>query len=129
MPRKNLAQTKSEEITRGILWSVVPFIIAWWFRRIGPWPMPPGMSVSFKDLFGGLYSDAYFQAHKDQFYSAATAFILANISVLTRLYAVVAVISVLLNILIQFYGVIRDTRSRLPRNSGCTLTGVRRIQG
>lgn len=54
VPRKNLVLSKSEEITQGVLWSIVPFGIAWSFRHIGWLSFPPTAKIDLQTFFSAL---------------------------------------------------------------------------
>jgi len=108
VPRQNLALTKSEEITRGVLWSILPFWLAWSLRHIGPLPLPPNLRLDLQVFFSGLYSESSFHDNSNAFFIAAGAFLRFNASILVRLYTVVVVSSLLLNFLIRKYRTIRD---------------------
>src|ERR1700732_2771719 len=75
VPRKNLTQSKSEEITRGILWSLLPLTLAWLLRHSGPLSLNQSSKVDLQTFFSGLYSESYFKDHQDKFFSSAGSFI------------------------------------------------------
>lgn len=107
VPRKNLVLSKSEEITRGILWSIIPFLIAWIFRHTGPWAFQSGAKFDLQVFFSGLYSGSYFEENRNAFFGAAGTFWRFNLCLLLRLYATVLIASVIFNCLIVKYGKIR----------------------
>ncbi len=107
VPRKSLVLSKSEEITRGILWSIVPFLLAWALRHSGPLAFLSGTKLDLQLFFSCLYSEAYFNQNRDAFFGAAETFWRFNLCLLLRLYAIVFVASLVFNFLIVRYGKIR----------------------
>ena len=114
VPRKNIVQTKSEEITRGVLWAILPFSLAWLLRHVGPQSLASGSKLDLQTFFSGLYSEAFFSQHRQEFFSAADAFIKLNVCILLRLYAIVVTGSLVFNFLIEKYGVMRKHLSSHP---------------
>jgi hypothetical protein len=112
VPRKNLVQTKSEEIARGVVWAILPFSLAWSLRHVGPLSMPINSKMDLQVFFSGLYSESYFNAHRQEFFSAANSFIKLNICVLARLYAVVLIVATLIDFGISRYGRMRHWLTR-----------------
>ena len=108
VPRKNLALTKSEEITRGIMWSVGPLILAWWLRHWGFYSFPAKARLDLQVFFSGLYSESYFNAHQSEFFAASASFLELNRCLLLRLYSIVLAGSIAVNLLIARYGQIRE---------------------
>lgn len=108
VPRKNLMQTKSEEITRGIVRAIIPFILAWLLRNHGFVFLAPTTKIDFQTLFSGLYSESFFNANRCQFFLAAKLFLKFNVCLLVRLYVIVLLASLLINLLIKKYGALRQ---------------------
>lgn len=107
-PRKNLAQTRSEEVARGVLWSIIPLAIAWALRHVGPLSLAPNSRVDLQTFFSGLYSESFFDQHRQDFFASANSFTQLNACVAARLYMVVIVGSLTVNFLIGKYGVMRE---------------------
>jgi hypothetical protein len=107
VPRKNLTLSKSEEITRGVLWSIVPFGLAWGMRHWGPFSLPANARIDLQTFFSGLYSETFFNQHSADFFAAAGSFWQLNLCLCLRLYAVVLITSILFNFLITEYGRLR----------------------
>jgi hypothetical protein len=105
--RKNLLETKSEEITRGIMWAILPLWAAWALRHVGPFALPPSSKFDLQTFFSGIYSESYFKDHQSAFFAAAGSFIRLNACILVRLYAIVFLCSLIFNSLIGRYGRIR----------------------
>ena len=114
VPRKNLVQTRSEEITRGVLWSVVPLSLAWSLRHVGPLAVASGSRVDVQVFFSGLYSAAFFDQHRAEFFSAAASFVHLNLCILVRLYSIVVVSALVFNFLILHYGRLRAWMGSRP---------------
>jgi hypothetical protein len=113
--RKNLSQSRSEQITRGILWSIVPLSLAWSVRHFGPLALPQNSKIDMQMFFSGLYSESFFNIHQTDFYVASGSFIALNECVLFRLYFIVLVSALLLNFLILKYGLIRNFLMKTKR--------------
>jgi hypothetical protein len=107
VPRRNLAQSKSEEILPGILWSIIPFWLAWLVRHVGPYSLPPNAKVDLQVFFSGLESDLFSNSNRAAFFSSAESFWQLNVCVSLRLYAIVIALSLLFNVLISYYGRMR----------------------
>ncbi|MFP5249404.1 MAG: hypothetical protein ACLGP3_06225, partial [Acidobacteriota bacterium] len=108
VPRKTLALTKSEEITRGFMWAIVPLLMAWWLRHLGWYSFPHNAKIDLQVFFSGLYSETYFNSHQAQFFAASTSFLELNRCLLLRLYVIVLLGSLLSNFIIQRYGLFRE---------------------
>jgi hypothetical protein len=108
VPRKSLVLSKSEEITRGIMWSILPFMLAWWLRHWGPWALPANARIDLQLFFSGLYSESFFDQHRTEFFAAADSFYQLNLCLALRLYAIVLCASLFFNYLITKHGAIRE---------------------
>jgi hypothetical protein len=108
VPRKSLVQTRSEEITRGILWSILPLSIAWSLRHFGPLSLAPNSRIDLQMFFSGLYSESFFNQNRQSFFTAADSFINFNVCLMVRLYSIVIIFSLTFNVLIGKYGVMRN---------------------
>lgn len=116
-PRKSLVQTRSEEVARGFLWSIIPFVVALMLRHVGPLSLAPNSKVDLQTFFSGLYSESFFDQHRQEFFASANSFIYLNACLGARLYTIVVVGSVALNFLIGKYGVMREWIASHPRFS------------
>jgi hypothetical protein len=116
VPRRAVIQSKSEEVARAILWSLIPLAFAWfWAIHLGNL-LRCGGGHELSTLFSGLYSESFFTAHRSAFFAAATAFFWMNWCLLWRLYLMVVLGAVALTFVIRNYGRIRrmlDHRQRL----------------
>ena len=111
LPRRNLILTRSEEITRALVWSASSFLVAYaWCHAGGTWQRI-WQPASLQTFFAGLYSEEFFRTHQGAWFSSLHPLFSFNVALLTRMYAVVLLCSLLLAIATHFYGVLRD---RLP---------------
>lgn len=107
VPRKNIVQTKSEEVTRAVLWAIVPLLIAYyWAAYFGKLHLCAGWS-EVQTCFSGIYSETFFNQHRSEFFRALSATAWLNWCILWRLYLLVLIGSVALNLIISNYGYIR----------------------
>lgn len=103
VPRRNVVQSRGEEITRAVLWAAVPLVAA------VAWAAASGALHRFGDIpdleivFSGLYSDKFFEANRSEFFLSLHAFLSLNLAILWRLYAVVLVVALSFNLLIIRY--------------------------
>ena len=103
VPRRNIVQSRSEEVARAIFIAVVPLAIALaWTFLSGAFPLEGHLS-DLETVFSGLYSDKFFEANQPAFFSSLHAFAWMNFSVLWRLYLLVIAIGLLFNLLIKNY--------------------------
>lgn len=108
VPRRAVILTRSEEVSRALIWAAISFFFAYvWCRAGGTWAevWRPG---ALRLCFAGLYSEAFFRAHQDAWFGSLHQVLWLNFSLLWRLYVSVLVLSVILTLLTHFYGVVRD---------------------
>jgi hypothetical protein len=110
--RRAIVQTKSEELTRAIAWAVIPLAIAYlWAEHLGPlnyYLRPHDWST----FFSGLANDNYFENNRGQFIAAAADIWDWNVCLLWRLYLIVALFWIGFDVIIIFYGRIRENAPR-----------------
>ena len=100
VPRRNIVQSRGEEITRAILWAAIPLTIAiMWAKATGVLNRP-GDAATLENVFSGLYSDKFFEANRPDFFLSLHNFFWLNLELLWRLYAVVLAIALVFNLLI-----------------------------
>lgn len=107
VPRRNVVLTKSEELSRAVLWSIGPLILA--FLWAWAWGTLDHLWV-WKDLktcFAGVYSEQVFREHQDDWFRSTRLVLWLNFVLLWRLYFVVAVIGLSFNYVIRNYAKIR----------------------
>ncbi len=115
VPRRNIVQSRGEEVAAAIFIAAVPlaFAAAWAFAG-GALRREGGLD-DLANVFSGLYSEKYFEANRQTFFSSLHAFAWMNFSLLWRLYLLVAAIAIAFNWLIKNYNRIwnRYRRGRL----------------
>jgi hypothetical protein len=103
VPRKNLVQSRGEEVTRAILWAAIPLAAAvWWASWTGALAHH-GTVTDVETVFSGLESDAFFRDHRGEFFLSLRAFFIMNLCLLWRLYALVISFAIVFNLLILRY--------------------------
>lgn len=90
------------------MWSIIPLLIAWWLRHLGPLSLPPNAKLDLQVFFSGLYSESFFNAHRAEFFAAFASFLRLNRCLVLRLYSIVLIASLSSNLLIIRYGRIRQ---------------------
>lgn len=114
VPRKNIVQTKSEEITRAVLWTIVPLLIAYfWAAKLGSLRSCGGWN-EIETCFSGIYSESFFNQHRLDFFRALSATAWMNWCILWRLYLLVFIGSWTFNLIIRNYGPIRHRLKKHP---------------
>lgn len=111
LTRRVMNSPKSEELMRAVLWAVIPLGIAWITRDwwyLGICKFPPAAQASAKNVFAGLYSEKLFEANPQALYSALPVFIRANISLLCREYAIVAIWATLIGLATRYFAQLRS---------------------
>jgi len=103
VPRRNIVQSRGEEIARAILIAVVPLAIALAWALISGAFRREGHLSDLQIVFSGLYSDKYFETNQPAFFSSLRAFAWMNFSILWRLYLLVIAIGLVFNLLIKNY--------------------------
>ena len=103
VPRRNIIQSRGEEIVRAILIAVVPLAIALAWTLVNGSFRHEGKLSDLATVFSGLYSDKFFEAHQPAFFRSLRAFGWMNFSLLWRLYLLVVAIGLFFNLLIKNY--------------------------
>ena len=108
VPRRAVILTRSEEISRALIWAAISFSFAYvWCRAGGAWASV-WRPDDLKLCFAGLYSESFFQAHQDAWFRSLHQVLWLNFSLFWRLYVSVFLLSLALTLLTHFYGVVRD---------------------
>lgn len=126
VPRRNLVQSRSEEIARAILIAAIPIIGALaWILITGTFHREGTLS-DVSTVFSGLYSDKYFEANQPAFFHSLRVFAWMNLSLLWRLYLLVILVRFAFNRLIKNYNRVwnRYRGGRLERPVELILTTV-----
>lgn len=112
VPQRAVIQGRSEEIARAFLWSLLPLWLAWeWAKHLGRLSLCGGRK-EIATVYSGMVSDAFFNAHRADFFNSVTAFLWMNWCLLWRLYLMVIAGSFVLILIIGFYGPIRQSLER-----------------
>ncbi len=109
-PRRNIVQTKSEELTRAIAWALIPLAIAYLWAVHNGHLHSTANSADWKAFFAGAYGESGFEKHQDDFFRAQRAIFVWNFSLLWRLYFIVFVFWLVIDLLIARYGRIRASK-------------------
>jgi hypothetical protein len=107
VPRKTLVQSRSEEVTRSIVQAVVPFGIAVVWAQVTGALQQSGHVSDLRTVFSGVYSTPFFDAHRTEFFTSLHKFFRMNVCVLWRLYVLVIVFALALNLAIRNYSRLR----------------------
>lgn len=107
--RRNIVQTKSEELTRAIAWAIVPLGLAIWWAHGWGTLQRTASTHDWKIVFSGLYSESYFEKHRDDFFHAASAVYQWNKCLLWRIYLIVLLFWFIVDCIIYNYGRIRHS--------------------
>ncbi len=111
VPRKAVVQNRSEEITRAAIWAAFPLLIALRAAKSTGIFYRYGGTAALKTFFAGLYSEAAFRSDQDRWFRSASSVFHMNLAVLSWMYSVVIVSSLILMLLTRKYATIRR---RLP---------------
>ncbi len=84
--RKNLVQTRAEEITRALIWASMPWSVTLLWVWIDPFVHLSATSADLKMFFSGLYSEKFYQDHFQDFFVSFHAMRWTAFSVAWRLY-------------------------------------------
>lgn len=107
IPRRNVTLTRSEEIVRAVVWSLLTVFPAYcWTVRWGTasrlWS-----KTDAKSCFAGLYSEEYFRNHQQAWFDSLHSLLWLNAAILWRTYFFVFTISLVLTLLTRYYSQIR----------------------
>ncbi len=80
--RRNLVQTRGEEITRALIWASVPWLVTSFWLFFDPRVQLPGSAEDWKVFFSAVYSESFYREHTSEFFRSFhavrwTAFIVA----------------------------------------------------
>jgi hypothetical protein len=126
VPRRVLQQNKSEEIARAVITALIPLTVAvlWtsWQHAIVWHNIKPDL----KTVFTGLYSEQAFRGNEGGFFAASKSVWFANLAIAWRLYAILIVYSIGVDLIILNYGAIRNSKwcSKAPWIRGLLATFI-----
>lgn len=108
VPQRSLSQNRGEQVTRAIVWALVPLgVVVLWVRVrhvLGMW----GGWMDLQVAASALYSGSYFEAHRAEFYRSLVAVSGMAWSLLWRLYVIVLAAAVLIDWAILRYRWLRS---------------------
>lgn len=111
-PRKNIIQSRGEELTRAVAWAVIPLGVAWfWAARYGPLAECASWA-DWKLFLLGAYSSTFFEQHSNAIFHALDAVFWWNFALLWRTYAIVLAFWILVDLIIYNFGAIRQALNR-----------------
>lgn len=84
--RRNLVQTRAEEVTRALIWASVPWSVTLLWLWLDHSLRLPAASSDWRTLFSGLYSEKFYQEHTQEFFSSFHAVRWTAFEVAWRLY-------------------------------------------
>lgn len=106
VPRRAVLLTKSEEISRALVWAVSCLGLAFlWGRWSGAFAQawrPDALRI----FFSGLYSETFFRSNQAAWFASLRPVFWMNWTLLWRTYLLVILLSVVLTWMTQFYGVV-----------------------
>jgi hypothetical protein len=111
VPRRIIQQSRSEEVARAILTSLIPLTGAVLWASLRHAVVWESVKPALKTVFSGLYSEKMFEADPSAFFSAAKAAWFANLSIAWRLYLLLIAYAFLRDIILVNYGAIRNSQS------------------
>ena len=122
VPQRSLSQNRGEQVTRAILWALIPLaVVVLWVRShhvLGMW----GSWREVEIAASGLYSGTYFDAHRVEFYRSLIAVSGMAWSLLWRLYLIVVAAAVLIDCAILRYRWLRNAlKPRWAKTALATL--------
>jgi hypothetical protein len=122
VPQRSLSQNRGEQVTRAIVWALVPLAVAvLWVRLrhiLGMW----GGWHDGEVATSGLYSGTYFDAHRAEFYSSLAAVSGMVWSLLWRLYLIVILAAIVIDWAILHYRWLRNAlKPRWAKTALATL--------
>jgi hypothetical protein len=108
VPQRSLSQNRGEQVTRAVVWALVPLAVAVLWVRVrhvlGMW----GGWADVEVAASGLYSGTYFDAHRAEFYRSVVAVSGMMYSLLWRLYLIVIAAAVAIDWAILHYRWLRS---------------------
>ena len=109
VPRRTIQQTNSEEISRAIITAIIPLglAVAWvTLRHVITWGP---VAADVHTYTTGILSQKFFDEHTAQFFSATKTVLLVFWAVGWRLYVLLIVYALIIDLVIYFYGEIRNS--------------------
>ena len=110
VPRRNIQQTSSEEISRAIITAAVPFCIAVIWVTTLHGEVWAEVKSDIQIYIAAILSQKYLDDHTPQFFHSAKIVAQLFWSIAWKLYSLLIVYALTLNILIVNYGEIRNSK-------------------
>jgi hypothetical protein len=110
VPRRSIQQTSSEEISKAIITAVVPFSLAvvWVvLRHVVVWG---DIKSDIQTYLAAILSQKFFDEHTPQFFQSAKSVARLFGAVAWRLYVLLIVYAITVNVLIINYGELRNSK-------------------
>jgi hypothetical protein len=110
VPRRSIQQTSSEEISRAIITAAVPFslAVAWvTLRHVVVWTE---IKSDVQTYLAAILSQTFFDSHTPQFFQSAKTMASLFGAVAWRLYLLLIIYAIIVNILIINYGELRNSK-------------------
>jgi hypothetical protein len=110
VPRRTIQQTSSEEISRAIITAAVPFVlaVAWvTLRHVVVWG---DVKSDIQTYLAAILSQKFFDDHIPQFFQSAKTVARIFGAVAWRLYALLIIYAIAVNLLIVNYGELRNSK-------------------
>ena len=122
VPQRSLSQNRGEQITRAMVWAIVPLAAAvLWVRGrhvLGMW----GGWADVQTAVSGLYSSTYFDMHRAEFFRSFAAVTGMVWSLLWRLYLIVVLAAIAIDWAILHYRWLRNAlKPRWAKSALATL--------
>ena len=114
IPRRQVLLTRSEEVSRAIVWAAASGIPAVFWAL---WYGPLRRLWSFADLrvtYAGLYSEFYFRNNQALWFESVRSVMWVNLALLWRIYAIASLISIILTIATHNYSWLRKRLTIAP---------------
>ena len=108
VPRRSVLLSRSEEVSRALIWAIASFGLAYCWAAFDGSLRMLWNPVSLKICFSGVYSEQFFNANRDLWFSSLADTLKLNRCLLLRTYSVVLLLSIVLSLFTHFYGVVRE---------------------
>ncbi len=108
VPRRSLSQNRGEEVMRAIVWAAGPLALVILWTWVGHTLASWGSWGDVRVVSSGLYSSSFFDGHTDAFFRALPRVLGMVGSLLWRLYLIVLVCAVALDVAILRYSRLRS---------------------
>src|SRR5579884_2663102 len=110
VPRRNIQQTKSEEITRAALVAVLPLLVAVLWVRLSHAVVWSSVDSDVRTYFSAIVSQGFLDSHTAEFFQATKTVLRISWAIAWRLYVVLVGYFGLIDLLIIYYGEVRNLK-------------------